>query len=168
MLYTALGPAVFTLARRMLASRSLAEDVLHDTFVEAFTKLGELRTDADFAAWARRIAVNRCLTHIRSAWVARRCEWPREEPSAGTPVTEAAVTSMRLEAALDALPDRARAVVWLHDVEGYTHREIGALMGRTSSFSKSQLARAHARLRVLLTDDTSEDPTLCVGELKTC
>ena len=54
---------------------------------------------------------------------------------------------MDLEAALARLPERSRAVVWLHDVEGYTHEEIAELMGMTTSFSKSQLARAHERLR---------------------
>jgi RNA polymerase sigma-70 factor (ECF subfamily) len=52
-----------------------------------------------------------------------------------------------LEAAMTRLPERTRAVVWLHDVEGYTHEEIAELMGMTTSFSKSQLARAHQKLR---------------------
>jgi RNA polymerase sigma-70 factor (ECF subfamily) len=60
---------------------------------------------------------------------------------------------MDLEAALDRLGDTARAVVWLHDVEGYTHEEIGTQMGKTASFSKSQLARAHKRLRVWLDEE---------------
>ena len=54
---------------------------------------------------------------------------------------------MDLEAALERLPETSRAVVWLHDVEGYTHEEIAGMMGKTVSFSKSQLARAHTRLR---------------------
>jgi RNA polymerase sigma-70 factor (ECF subfamily) len=54
---------------------------------------------------------------------------------------------MDLESALDKLSDTARAVVWLHDVEGFTHEEIATQMGKTPSFSKSQLARAHQRLR---------------------
>ena len=54
---------------------------------------------------------------------------------------------MDLEAALERLSETSRAVVWLHDVEGYTHDEIANLMGKTPSFSKSQLARAHQRLR---------------------
>src|SRR5688500_2158080 len=57
---------------------------------------------------------------------------------------------MDLDAALDRLTPSARAVVWLHDVEGYTHEEIAALYGKTVSFSKSQLMRAHVRLRQLL------------------
>jgi RNA polymerase sigma-70 factor (ECF subfamily) len=76
---------------------------------------------------------------------------------------------MALERALDRVPDVARAVVWLHDVEGYTHAEIGRLMGRTTSFSKSQLARAHERLRGLLEGEEAESETaLCTPEPKTC
>ena len=60
---------------------------------------------------------------------------------------------MDLETAMSRLSDTARAVVWLHDVEGYTHEEIANQMGRTVSFSKSQLARAHARLRTWLGEE---------------
>ena len=76
---------------------------------------------------------------------------------------------MSLERALDRVPDVARAVVWLHDVEGYTRAEIGRLMGRTTSFSKSQLARAHERLRELLEGkDAATETSICTPELKTC
>ena len=57
---------------------------------------------------------------------------------------------MDLDAALANLPDVSRAVVWLHDVEGFTHKEIAGLMGKTESFSKSQLSRAYQRLRPML------------------
>ena len=168
-LYSALGKSIYTLARRMLASTSLAEDILHETFIEAFTKLDALRADADFAAWLRRIAINKCLMHARSAWVSRRADWPEEDLPGRGGEPERAVSCARLAAALDALPQTARAVVWLHDVEGYTHKEIGALMGRTASFSKSHLARAHERLRRMLADDVMEDQReLCIGALKTC
>jgi RNA polymerase sigma-70 factor (ECF subfamily) len=60
---------------------------------------------------------------------------------------------MDLEAALERLPETSRAVVWLHDVEGYTHEEIGKMMGKTPSFSKSQLSRAHGRLRTWLGEE---------------
>jgi len=55
-----------------------------------------------------------------------------------------------LDAALASLPEVTRVVVWLHDVEGYTHKEIADLMGKTESFSKSQLSRAYQRLRPML------------------
>jgi RNA polymerase sigma-70 factor (ECF subfamily) len=64
---------------------------------------------------------------------------------------------MDLAQALAKLPPVARSVVWLHDVEGYTHGEIGDLMGKTTSFSKSQLSRAHFRLRNLLGDQNGDE-----------
>ena len=66
--------------------------------------------------------------------------------------TKDADTALRmdLEAALTKLGDTTRAVVWLHDVEGYTHEDIGEMMGKSVSFSKSQLARAHQKLRTML------------------
>ena len=60
---------------------------------------------------------------------------------------------MDLEAALGDLPPVSRAVVWLHDVEGFTHKEIAGMMGKTESFSKSQLSRAYQRLRPLLDEE---------------
>jgi RNA polymerase sigma-70 factor (ECF subfamily) len=62
-----------------------------------------------------------------------------------------------LERAFEGLSETSRAVVWLHDVEGYTHEEIAERMGRTVSFSKSQLARAHARLRRRLGEGPEND-----------
>ena len=63
-----------------------------------------------------------------------------------------------LDAALANLPDVSRAVVWLHDVEGFTHKEIAGLMGKTESFSKSQLSRAYRRLRPMLSGDDAVQP----------
>ena len=166
-IYAALGGSVFTLARRMLASKPLAEDVLQETFVEVICNIERFRGDADIGTWIKRIAINKCLMHVRSSWVSRR------SPEIDEPVAEhrsgLVDDQMALERALDRVPDVARAVVWLHDVEGYTHAEIGRLMGRTTSFSKSQLARAHERLRGLLEGPEPETETsLCTPELKTC
>ncbi len=58
--------------------------------------------------------------------------------------------ALDLDSALANLPETSRAVVWLHDVEGFTHKEIAGLMGKTESFSKSQLSRAYQRLRPML------------------
>jgi RNA polymerase sigma-70 factor (ECF subfamily) len=68
-----------------------------------------------------------------------------------------------LERALARLGAQARAVVWLHDVEGYTHAEIGALFGASASFSKSQLARAHERLRDLLQTGGGNAPCVAMS-----
>jgi RNA polymerase sigma-70 factor (ECF subfamily) len=68
-----------------------------------------------------------------------------------------------LARALDELADTPRTVLWLHDVEGLTHEEIGAAFGRTVSFSKSQLARAHALLRTQLGEQAGPQPLLQPG-----
>ena len=77
----------------------------------------------------------------------------------------AADSALDLVRALDHLGDTARLVVWLHDVEGYTHAEIGALLGGTPSLSKSQLARAHERLRELLEPSREVSPCTPVSTI---
>lgn len=151
-LFAAYGRAVFGLARRMLGRQDLAEDVLQDTFVEVLRGLKDFRGEAPVGMWIRRIAVNKCLMQVRSHW--HRYRMPLEDEGGGTPVEEwltapggAPEGGLDLERALDGLSAEARAVVWLHDVEGYTHVEIARLMGATPSFSKSQLARAYVRMR---------------------
>ena len=168
-LYETFSPMVYTLARRMLVSPALAEDVLQETFVEVLRKLHTYRGEADVGFWVRRIAVNKCLMYLRSAWHSRRVDTEAIEalcPPAQAPLAEHLIA---LERALGHLTDTSRAVVWLHDVEGYTHKEIGAMMGRTTSFSKSRLARAHKRLRALLEGEGAEDGgKSCTPALKTC
>jgi RNA polymerase sigma factor (sigma-70 family) len=165
-LYASFAGPVFTLARRMLASKALAEDVLQETFVEVLCKIAGFRGEAEVGTWIKRIAINKCLMYLRSSWVSRRVAVdgePEGELRGGS------LEQVVLERALDQVADVARAVVWLHDVEGYTHAEIGQLMGRTASFSKSQLARAHERLRSLLEGAEVESETdLCTTTLKTC
>ena len=106
--------------------------------------------------------------YLRSGWSSRRADI--ELPDTACPRSDGARADeqIALERALAELPEVSRAVVWLHDVEGYTHKEIGRLMGRTASFSKSQLARAHERLKVLLEGTNSQDEAgQCAHALKT-
>ncbi len=168
-LYEALAPMVYTLARRMLVSPALAEDVLQETFVEVLRKVDTFRGEAGIGFWVRRIAVNKCLMYLRSAWNVRRVETDAIEAICPPTQGNRAERQIALERALATLSDTSRTVVWLHDVEGYTHKEIGRMMGRTTSFSKSQLARAHQRLRVLLDGEYPEDGGQpCTPALKSC
>jgi RNA polymerase sigma factor (sigma-70 family) len=157
-IYRTFERPVRTLAARLLARRHTAEDLAQDVFVEVLGNLGKYDGRGSFAGWIRAIAVNRCLMHLRSPWQ-RSLRWLESSDVPDTDdfdrhaSTVAAGEHIDLERALGRLGDTARCVVWLHDVEGYTHAEIGALLGGTASFSKSQLARAHARLRQLLEPD---------------
>ena len=112
--------------------------------------------------------MNKCLMYLRSSWNSRRVDIELPDvpgPGGG----EQAVRQLALEAALAKISSTARTVVWLHDVEGYTHKEIARLMGKSTSFSKSQLARAHERLKGYLDDERTEHGTeLCAPVLKTC
>ena len=148
-LYATFAPRVFALGVRILGRRELAEDVLQETFVAVLRGLEGYRGECPVGQWIRQIALRRCLMHLRSPWHRRRLDGEPPERAA----CDEAGLGLDLDAALARLSVKARAVVWLHDVEGYTHREIAELMGGTASFSKSQLARAHQRMRELLDDD---------------
>ena len=118
---------------------------------------------AHSAAGCAAIAVNKCLMYLRSPWHRSFAylDADENEPLADLLIDAASGPDAQVQASTDvghalaSLPPLTRTVVWLHDVEGYTHGEIARLMGRTASFSKSQLARAHQRLRELL-DPQSE------------
>jgi RNA polymerase sigma factor (sigma-70 family) len=153
-IFRAFEVPVRTLALRLVSRRAAAEDLAQDVFVEVLSRLGQFDGRGSFAGWMRAITVNRCLMHLRSPWQ-RGLRWldgtdGRDgAPTRDEPLPDAA-GRLDLERALASLGLVPRTVVWLHDVEGYTHAEIGALFGATASFSKSQLARAHQRLRGLL------------------
>jgi RNA polymerase sigma factor (sigma-70 family) len=161
-LYASYGGPVYTLAARILADPALAEEVLQDTCIEVIRHVAEFRNDAAFGGWVKRIATNKALAHLRSAWH-RKSESlsPDETRRAGLGTGRpgrsggAAADRESLEGA-GGLPPTARAVVWLYDVEGYSHQEIAALMGKTVSFSKSRLSRAHEQLRARAGPDYEE------------
>ncbi|HUF71933.1 MAG TPA: RNA polymerase sigma factor [Gammaproteobacteria bacterium] len=182
-LYRAFAPMVFTLAYRMLGSRAAAEDVLQDSFVEVIRNAAAFRGDGGVAGWIKRIAINKALSHLRSPWVSRRtgavdgidawqgrklAEDAAERSGRSDDQAYRLGRQQELAHALAALSATARAVVWLHGVEGYTHQEIGRLMGRSTSFSKTQLSRAYGELRERLDPmDGGEEAEPCLGVLKT-
>jgi RNA polymerase sigma-70 factor (ECF subfamily) len=154
-IYAALAPAAFALIRRLLGGGVQAEDVFQDTMMTFYECLPAFRAEAPLGAWLRQIAISKCLMYLRSPWHRARLQLDgtvEEEVignAAGEPPSQAAPPAecIDVERALGSLSPTARAVVWLFEVEGYSHDEIGRAFGRTASFSKSQLARAHHRLR---------------------
>lgn len=143
---------VFTLALRLTGQREEAQDVLQDTMLKLFDKLGEFRGDAPFWGWLRQIAVNEALMHLRKRGRlhvdadASEGEFEAHDTLLPPRAADAAV----LGKALAGLPEATRSVLWLYHGEGYTHEEIAGAMGKTVSFSKSQLARGTKKLRALL------------------
>ncbi len=148
--YRVLSPTVMGLAVRMLQDEGQAQEVLQDTFVELIEHAHTLQDPAAIVGWVRKVAVNHCLMRLRSPWHQRRVS---TDGSAGVEVELEAMPERAtqgelwdMERALASLPAETRLVVLLHDVEGYTHQEIGALAGRSASYSKSQLARGYRKL----------------------
>jgi RNA polymerase sigma factor (sigma-70 family) len=126
--------------------------VLQETFLEICRSIGQYREDGSLWGWIRTIAASKALMRLRRNKY-RDTEELHDEVVANR--REDTHLRMDLEAALERLSETSRAVVWLHDVEGYTHEEIAVMMGKTPSFSKSQLARAHARLRRWLGEEVA-------------
>lgn len=147
---------VFSVCVRMVGDRGRAEELTQDVFVRVWEKLGTFRGDAQFGTWLHRLAVNVVLNE-REAEGRRRA---RQDD--GIEDMDAIATgdvrplpvpgmSLDLEAAIAALPAGARKVFVLHDVEGYTHEEIGEMLGVTAGGCKAQLHRARMLLRRMLT-----------------
>ncbi|MDR3388016.1 MAG: sigma-70 family RNA polymerase sigma factor [Rudaea sp.] len=145
---------VYTLALRMLGDAEAARDAMQDAMLKVFQRIGQYRNDAPFWAWLRQIALNESLMRLRSS---RRFDGELDMDTIIDDVAPAWVRadSLALERALGELPALTRSVLWLYHVEGYSHPEIAELVGKTTSFSKSQVARGTARLRGLL------DPQPC-------
>jgi RNA polymerase sigma factor (sigma-70 family) len=168
-LYRVLSKPVYTLLRRLVIRPAIAEELLQDVFVEILRSVARYNATGSFVGWVRSIAVSKALMYLRSPWH-RSLTWlamDAERSSLEDPVTQSQeLFDTDLARALADLPAISRTVVWLHDVEEMTHAEIAQLFGRSISFSKSQLARAHSELR-----DRLESPVgglACMPISKNC
>lgn len=153
--YDLYGRSMFTLALRITGRPSAAEDVVQDTWLKALQALDGHRGDAPFGAWLRRLTVNTALDRLRAEhrWLA--LDSIDEPAAADSAHGEHAQEALGL---LRRLSPAARTVVVLHTLEGYSHAELGALFGRSESWSKSLLSRALARLQAELSEETLHDP----------
>lgn len=144
-IYERYASACYNLALRVLGERAAAEDIVQDVFLKMFDSVRGFRGDAPFGAWLKRLTANATIDAVR-----RQRHFGDGDadalfaalPAPGTQAEE------RTDAwsLLMRLPPRARAIVILHEVEGYTHGELAALFGQSESYSKSVLARALKRL----------------------
>jgi RNA polymerase sigma-70 factor (ECF subfamily) len=141
---------IHALVRRMMGPAE-ADDVTQEIFVRTWRKLDQFRGDAAFATWLHRLAVNVILARRHRA-VKHHERFGAEEPPPGRRPGRRDATALRmdLEAAVARLPEGARQIFVLHDVEGYTHEEIGGLLDLAPGTSKSQLHRARMMLRAYL------------------
>ena len=146
-LYRTHLPKVHSLVRRMTAGRD-ADELTQDVFVRVWQKLSSFRGDSAFGTWLHRLAVNVVIERFRTDAVRRQRHHDGEDIFAVLPAaSQNRDLSMDFETALAKLPDGAREIFVLHDVEGYKHHEIATLLEISSGTSKAQLHRARMILR---------------------
>lgn len=150
LLYDRYAPRVYAVVRRIAADDDLAQDYAQEAWIRAIRALPTFRGDARFSTWLHRIAVNAALQALRKTETRQKREGPPPEEIAVAPRHSDSLLQRRLERALDGLPEGMRRVLILHDVEGYTHEEIGDVLGVTAGTSKSQLFKARAKMRDML------------------
>jgi RNA polymerase sigma-70 factor (ECF subfamily) len=145
-LYRRHAGRVHALCLRMSGDAAAAAELTRDVLVRAWSGLAGLRGDAGFGTWIHRIAVNEILLRRRGE-DRRLLREVQAAPTVGEAETGA---RLDLERALAGLPDGARLVFLLHDVHGYTHREIAEMTGTVEGTAKAQLHRARQLLRKAL------------------
>ena len=150
-LYQLYSRAMYNICLRMMNNREDAEDILQESFTEAFRKLESFRYDATFGALIKRIVINRCINGLRK----RKPEISTVDDFKSYDLEDVAfedneLNVSKIHKALKKLPDGYRVVFSLYLLEGYDHSEISQIMGITESTSKTQLHRAKSKLKELL------------------
>ena len=149
---------IYRLTYRMAGDEDLARDFTQEAFVRAYEKLDQFRGDSSFSTWIHSIAVSVSLNGLRKVQRHRA----RERNLDDAPQLATAVTlpdpdlKTRLKDAIDRLPELYRTVFLMHDLEGYSHREIATTLDVAEGTSKARLSRARAKLRDMLGDFARE------------
>ena len=152
---------VYALCLRMVGNTAEAEDLTQDAFMQLFRKIGTFRGESAFSTWLHRLAVNVVLMRLRKKTLAETSldevtdpdedvAGPRKDIGGPDLRLSGSVDRVNLERAVGQLPPGYRSVFVLHDVQGYEHNEIAAIMNCSIGNSKSQLHKARMRLRELL------------------
>jgi RNA polymerase sigma-70 factor (ECF subfamily) len=143
---------VHAICLRILANAARAQELTQDVFVRAWEMIGTFRGESAFSSWLYRLAVNVVLVDLRAK--KRRTARVMTTDDLSLYDKDGNMTNpghtIDLERAIAALPEQARAVFVLHEVEGYQHGEIAALMGIAEGTSKAQLHRSRRLLREAL------------------
>jgi RNA polymerase sigma-70 factor (ECF subfamily) len=147
-LYDAHVDRVYRLTYRMAGEDDLARDFTQEAFVRAHQRLGQFRGESAFGTWLHTIAVSVTLTGLKQLRRRREREIGLEDAALGhTPQSTGGEVRDRIRGAIDGLPEQQRAVFVMHEIEGFTHAEIGSALDMAEGTSKAMLFQARARLR---------------------
>lgn len=142
----------YAIARAIVYVHEDAEDAVQEAFLRAYQALAKFRPDEPFGAWLSRIVANAALDITRRKKIRKAEELSEFHPDRFSDPAEAEELGRRLSLALSELGDRARAVIVLHDVQGYTHVEIAKMLGIPEGTARSDLHHARRQLREMLVD----------------
>lgn len=146
-IYRTFARPCYTLAMRVLGSPAAAEDIVQDVFLKLMDAVRQYRGDAPFGAWLKRMTVNAAIDQLRSQRHIGPDDPERLFANAAETGGALAADVHDVMALLQRLPPRARLILVLHELEGYTHKELAELFGQTESYSKSILSRSLKRLQ---------------------
>lgn len=160
-LYQLYSKAMYNICMRMLKKREEAEDLLQDSFTDAFMKLDSFRYESSFGAWLKRIVINKCINSLQKRKVElvfpeHQVEQEPEDEIADYGRIEMDVR--RIHKAVEELPHGYRVIFSLYALEGYDHTEISRVLGISESTSKSQYLRAKKKIREFLNNTQDERP----------
>ena len=149
MLYERYASVMYPVCVRYLG-REDAKDVLQEAFLTVFDKIGTYKGEGSFEGWMRKIFINASLMQLRKTDVLRRTDDIDESPEVAGPVEHGVMEQIGTKELLDliaGLPAGLRSVFNLFAIEGYSHAEVGELLGITEQSSRSQLSRARSLLQ---------------------
>ncbi len=158
-LYKLYSKAMFNICVRMLNSIEEAEDLLQESFTDAFMKLNSFRYESSFGAWLKRIVINKCINAINRKKVDLVFpDQPVEQDTRDEEVDYSGIDMdvQRIHLAVGKLPDGYRVIFSLYALEGYDHGEISQIMNISESTSKSQYLRAKQKIKELLKNNDDE------------
>ncbi|MBR9853072.1 MAG: RNA polymerase sigma factor [Algicola sp.] len=150
-LYNLYVGAMFNIGMRMLYSREDAEDVVQDSFVDAFRNLGSFKYDSSFGYWLKRIVINKSINHLKKQKVETTPFENHEFHLHRVEDYQESVMDIdKIRKGIKLLPKGYKQIIVLYLIEGYTHDEIGEILSISPSTSKSQYHRAKKKLLDIL------------------
>lgn len=152
-LYSRYVDAMYNVGLRFLGNTEDAEDIVQDSFVDAFKNLDNFKYESSFGAWLKRIVINKCINHLKTKRIplvpmeVHEFHLADEEP-----IDAEATDILKVKKGIALLPDGYREIINLYLIEGYDHVEIGEILGISTSTSKSQYHRAKKKLLEIINE----------------